>query len=79
MTNEVKHVQWREPRLLDVDRRVRECDLRDYTSLGLGEGRTAAIRWDRGKEVVYGGRLAIGSQIKKNGVRRSSGQVTLSD
>ena len=79
MTNEVKDAQRRESRPLDVDRSVRECDWRDYTSLGLGRKRTAAIRRNRRKEVVYSGRFTIGSQMKENRVRRSGGQVTLSD
>jgi hypothetical protein len=52
MTNEVENAQWRESRPLNVERGVRERDRIDQSSLGQRRERAAAIRRDRGKEVV---------------------------
>lgn len=79
MTNGMKgYAQGRESRPLGVDRCVREYDGRDHMGLGPGRERTTAIRRNRGNKVVDSERVTIASQMKKNRVRRSSGQVTLS-
>ena len=64
MAKEVENVQWRESRPLNIKRGVWECDGIDQSSLGQRCKRTAAIRRDRGKEVVNSERFPVTSQMK---------------
>jgi hypothetical protein len=77
MTNRVRYAQGRKSRPLDIDRGVREQDRFDPSSLDLHTGRTAAIRRDRGKEVVDSGWFPAAGQMKEDGVGGRGRQVTL--
>lgn len=78
MTNG-EYPQGRKSRLLDVDRCIRERDGFGPSSLGLCLDRAETIKREGRKEIVDSERFATVSQMKVDGVRRRSAQVTLSD
>lgn len=78
-SDEPGYSQGRESRLLNIDRSVRERDGFDHSSLGLRREKADAVKRLRREEIADGRWLAVTSQMKEDGVRSRSMQVTLSD
>ena len=60
---------------MDIDRGISERD--GLWSPGLRRERTAAIRRNRGQEVVYGSWFSVASQMKEDRVGGCGGQMAL--